>query len=146
MDFPLPLQNSDPDPFRAWLRPRLKAIHPRIHRVPARLVQFQVEPAKQRGKPNAQLRVRELDADAAARALAKRHHVARERLAIGCARVVAKPALRLEGVAGWEDGLVVRDGVDVHADDGAGGDGVRGVADGVVVRAWVALRDAVREA
>ena len=40
----------------------------------------------------------------------------------------------------------MRDAVGGHADDGVRGDGVRGVLDGVVVRARVALGDAVGEA
>ena len=95
------LRHPDPDPLRARFRPRLEPIHPRVHRVPARLEQLHLEPAEQRRQADVQLRVRELHPDAAARALAEGDHVARERAAVGRAGV-AEPALRPEGVAGRE--------------------------------------------
>lgn len=108
-----------------------------------RLEEFHVDVSENGCQPNVKLRVRQIDAQAAARAFAEADEIARERLVGAAALGVAEPAVRVECLAARKISLVVVLVVACQTDWNARRDGVRAVCNGGVEYARKSLRGPV---
>lgn len=138
--------NKNPHTLRIHLRHRNEEVMPQLHILDIRLVQLERVPPEHHAQDQVQFRPSEVDAETAPGAAAETHQVPLEGQPVGGGGVV-EPALGDELVAVGEDGLVVRDLGDGHADVGVGRDGPVLVLQGLgAAGARVARAEAVGEA